>query len=93
MTSKTALPIHHREMIRAFAADYPAERWLAVADVSLARELGARQLRKPLLTANQSRDIATGNTLRVLAAIWDDIGNIFALLPNGHRIQLIGTGR
>lgn len=80
----------HAALIREFVSDFRATGWTGVSDLSLARKLRTRQLRKPVLTAKLTRDLTGDATVRVLAAVWDELGNIFALLPTGKRLQYIG---
>jgi hypothetical protein len=88
--NKTAASALHTSLIRQFVADYSAEHWVAVTDLSLARQLRARQMRRPFLTTKETSDLTGDKKVRVLAAVWDEIGNIFALLPSGKRVQYIG---
>jgi len=74
------LTLQQAHLVRNFAADLAAygDRITGVSDLTLARELGARQLRNGKCE----------NKLAVLAFHWDHVGNYTVLLPNGNVRQL-----
>ena len=87
---KTAANSLHAKFMREFADDYRFAGWCGVTDLKIAQELQVRGLRRPYLTAKNTVDLAGDTRIPILAAVWDEIGNIFALLPNGKRLQYIG---